>query len=65
MLRLDWLSQEVLGDVDEMTPSRQRDYLIKYPNLCLLDEMVMDWVDVFVPRAKLPCPNVGVAALAE
>ena len=38
MLRLDWLSREVLSDADEMTPSRPRDYLIKYPNHCLLNE---------------------------
>ena len=38
MLTLDWLSQEVLGDVDEMTPTGPEDYLTKYPGLCLLNE---------------------------
>ena len=32
------LSREVLGDVDEMTPPRPRDYLMKYANICLLNE---------------------------
>ena len=38
MLRLDWLSQEVSGDVDEMTPTKPGDYLTKYLGLCLLNE---------------------------
>ena len=36
MLRLDWLSKEVLGDVEEMT--RPGYYLIKNPGICLLNE---------------------------
>ena len=58
MLRLDWLSQEVLGDVYQMTPTRPGVYLIKYP--------AGQWteVDTFAPRVKFPCPDIAVAAVA-
>ena len=64
MFRLDWLSKEVLGDVDKMTPTSPGNYFIKYPGLYLLNEQGNGLVENSASRAKLLFPDVGVAALA-
>ena len=64
MLRLDWLSQEVLGDVDKMTLTRPGDYLIKYLVFVFWMSRVMDGGRHICIQGKIPKPNVGVAALA-
>ena len=49
MLRLDWLSQEVSGDVYKMTPTRPGYYLTKYPGLCLLNEQGIEGQGINIP----------------
>ena len=61
------LSQEVFGDVDEVTPTMGPTWpgydLIKYPGLCLLNEQG-NGVDTFESRVKCSCPDVALEAVA-